>query len=66
MSKEEGFHGQADVQSRPTASEPLYDVRVDLLDLQASPRGLVDHHSRFIHLIPLCNKSAEKVNVRVL
>ncbi|ROT61272.1 hypothetical protein C7M84_020944 [Penaeus vannamei] len=62
-----GSRERAEMQCRPPPSGPLELVSADLMDLRASVGGyryvlsIVDHHSRYLQLVPLRNKTAETV-----
>ncbi|ROT61292.1 hypothetical protein C7M84_020964 [Penaeus vannamei] len=62
-----GSRERAEMQCRPPPSGPLELVSADLMDLRASVGGyryvlsIVDHHSRYLQLVPLRNKTAETI-----
>ena len=57
----------ARMQGQPLAKLPLEHVSADLIDLRGSATGhryvlsLIDHHSRYLQLVPLRNKEAGTV-----
>ena len=57
----------ARMQGQPLAKLPLEHVSADLIDLRGSATGhryvlsLIDHHSRYLQLVPLRNKEADTV-----
>ena len=65
--RRKGSRNHVEMQGRPPPEGPLELVSADLMDLRASAGGyryvlsIVDHHSRFLQLVPLRNKSAETV-----
>ncbi|ROT84515.1 hypothetical protein C7M84_022275 [Penaeus vannamei] len=62
-----GVAGRAPTEGHPLPEAPLVRVSADLMDLQGSATGfryvlsIVDHHTRFIQLVPLRDKSANRV-----
>ncbi|ROT85852.1 hypothetical protein C7M84_005197 [Penaeus vannamei] len=62
-----GVADRAPMEGHPLPEAPLVRVSADLMDLRGSTTGfryvlsIVDHHTRFIQLVPLCDKSANRV-----
>ncbi|ROT77256.1 hypothetical protein C7M84_004113 [Penaeus vannamei] len=62
-----GVAGRAPMEGHPLPEAPLVRVSADLMDLWGSATGfqyilsIVDYHTRFIQLVPLHDKSANRV-----
>ena len=65
--RRKGSMSRAPMEGHPLPEAPLEMVSADLMDLRSSTRGyryvlsIIDHHTRFLQLVPLRDKTADRV-----